>query len=161
MKKILITLSMVAGFGFASSSFAQSCAAPLPIGSAGSANAVKTGDTCTATNQLSSFGLVPSPQNDIIYSFVAQSANATIALSANAAAWGGTVYLMPSPCADATDIINGGNSAAPMAVTGLTNGATYYVIMSGDPGGAANACGPFTLTVTGTLPVSLQGFSVE
>lgn len=155
MKTALISLAAVTCFGLSAQAFAQTCASPLPVTS----NSTKSGDTCTAANSLIGYGAVPSPQREIIYSFVAQSANANITVLANT--FGGTIFLMPSPCASSTDIIAAGNAGSPMPVTGLTNGQTYYVIMTADPGGPAASCGAFTFNVVGTLPVSLQGFSVE
>ena len=159
MKTALIALAAVTCFGLSAQAFAQTCASPLPITSGGTPNGTRSGDLCTATNTLPGYGGIPSAQNEVIYSFVAQSANATISLAANT--YGATVVLMPSPCSSSTDIIAAGNAATPMAVNTLTNGATYYVIVTADPSGPPNACGPYTATVAGTLPVSLQGFSVE
>ncbi len=96
-----------------------------------------------------------------MYSFVAQGANATVTIDHVGAAFGATVVLMPSPCASATDIIGAGDFANPMVVDGLTDGATYYIIATADPGGPVDACGTFGINVTGTLPVELQSFSVD
>ena len=159
MKTALIALAAVTCFGLSAQAFAQTCATPLPITSGGTPNGTRSGDLCTATNTLPGYGGIPSPQREVIYSFVAQSANATITVAANT--FGGTVVLMPSPCSSSTDIIAAGNAGDPMVVAGLTSGQTYYVIFTADPSGPATACGPYTLTVNGTLPVSLQGFSVE
>lgn len=159
MKTALIALAAVTCLGLSAQAFAQTCASPLPITSGGTPNGTRSGNLCTATNTLPGYGGVPSPQAEVVYSFVAQSANATITVAMNS--FGGTVVLMPSPCSSSTDITAAGNAGNPMVVSGLTNGATYYVIMTADPGGPPAACGPYTLTVAGTLPVSLQGFSVE
>lgn len=155
MKKLAFGLTMLA-FGV-SNAFAQTCASPLQIFSDSSV----TGDTCTASNSLPGYGGISSPQNEIVYSFVAQGASASIGLAETGAAFGGTVVLMPSPCSSSTDIIAAGDFSTPMAVSGLTDGSTYFVIVTADPGGPAGACGAFTATVTGTLPVELQSFSVD
>ena len=68
---------------------------------------------------------------------------------------------MPSPCNAATDPIALGQAGTPMAVNGLTDGQTYFVIATADPGGPNNACGAYTVDVHGTLPVQLQKFSVQ
>ena len=36
----------------------------------------------------------------------------------------------------------------------------YFIIVTAAPDGAQGACGPFTLTVDGSFPVTLQAFSV-
>jgi hypothetical protein len=165
MKNALITIAGAVALGLSVQVAAQTCASPLPITSQGGPHAVVSGDLCTASNSLPGYGGTPSPQNEIVYSFVAQGANATIALAQGAeGTWGGQsagVFLMPSPCSSSTDPIQLGFPGAPMQVSGLTDGATYYVIVTADPGAPAATCGTFTATVTGTLPVSLQNFSVE
>lgn len=154
MKRVLLASAMLA---FGANAFAQTCAAPLPINS----NSAVSGDTCAATNDLPGYGVVGSPQTEIIYSFVADSANATISVAHTGTAFGATIFLMPSPCSLATDPIAFGDFTTPMEVNGLTDGQTYYVIVTADPGGPADACGAFTLDVNGTLPVELQSFDVE
>ena len=162
MKNALLSLTAIAALGVSAVSFAQTCASPLPISSGGTPNGTVNGNLCTATNSLPTYGGISSQQNEIVYSFVAQSAAATISIAeTGGGTFTGVVYLMPSPCSLSTDPIAFGFNGAPMVVGGLTNGATYYVIATADPGGAPAACGTFTATVTGTLPVSLQGFSVE
>jgi hypothetical protein len=103
-------------------------------------------------------GGTPSPQNDVVYSFVAEGANATITMGG---AGTGAVFLLPSPCGVGTDPIALGAPGVPMAVNGLTDGQTYYVVATSDPGSPGATCGPYTLDVTGTLPVELQSFTVE
>lgn len=160
MKTALIALAAVTCFGLSAQAFAQTCATPLPITSGGTPTGTRSGDLCTATNSLPTYGGISSPQKEVVYSFVAQSANATISYVANG--YTGVMYLMPSPCSLSTDPIALGTSVGtPLPVAGLTNGATYYVIVTANPGGPADACGTYTATVAGTLPVSLQGFSVD
>jgi hypothetical protein len=154
MNKIALGVSLLA-FS-AGSAFAQTCASPLPI-----AGGVFNGDTCTAANTLPSYGGTVSPQREVIYSFVAQGANGTIDITG--AIPGGAVFLMPSPCSSSTDPIDFGFQGVPLTLSdsGTVNGQTYYVIVTTDPGGPNDACGAYTLTVTPTLPVELQNFSVD
>jgi hypothetical protein len=154
MNKIALGVSLLALS--AGSVFAQTCATPLPIAAGNVA-----GDTCTAPNSLPSYGGTVSPQNEIVYSFVAQGANGTIDITG--AIPGGAVFLMPSPCSSSTDPIDFGFTGVPLTLAdaGLTNGQTYYVIVTTDPGGPNTACGAFNLAVTPTLPVELQNFSVD
>jgi hypothetical protein len=121
------------------------------------------GDTCMATNSLASYGGTPSPQNEIIYSFVAQNANSMLYIAPTGGFAGTTVgvFLMPSPCSSSTDPIAVGAPGFPMSVASLTNGNTYYVIVTADPAGTALGCGQYSLTVQGPLPVELSRFSVD
>jgi hypothetical protein len=154
-------LSLLTGaliMGFAGSALAQTCDTALPILSDSSV----AGDTCASTNSLPSYGGTVSPQNEIVYSFTAQDANAALTINLNGLP-GGAVYLMPAPCASSTDPTNFGFDGTPMTIApdSLTDGQEYFVIVTADPGGPADACGAFSVDVAGQLPVELQNFSVE
>lgn len=162
MKKSLLAIGVVALSVMSAASYAQTCASPLPITSQGGPHDIVTADTCTATNELPTYGGTTSAQNEVIYSFVAQSANATIAIAQNSgfASSSAAIYLLPA-CTASTDPIAFGFPGTAMTVSGLTNGSTYYVVATADPGSAAGSCGNFTATVTGTLPVTLKKYSVD
>lgn len=153
MKRVLFA-SIALAFG--ANAMANTCANPLPI-----AGGVFNGDTCTAPNSLPAYGNTTSPQREVVYSFVAQDANGSIAISG--AIPDGAVFLMPSPCSSSTDPIAFGFAGTPMSVAGLglVNGQTYYVIVTTDPGGPNDACGAYTLNVTPQLPVELQSFTID
>jgi hypothetical protein len=163
MKKLsLILLGALAVSGQVA---AQTCASPLPIFSNPPVSTAYTGDTCTATNTLPGYGGVGSTQNEIVYSFVAQNANAQISIAATGGFSGTTagVFLLPSCNSATADPIAFGTPSGAMTVSGLTNGQTYYVAVTADPGGAPAGCGQYSVTVNngGILPVALQKFSVE
>lgn len=159
MKRALFA-SIALAFGANAMAQPGTCADPLPITS----NSVVSGDLCTASNTLPVYGGVPSPQREIIYSFVANGADATLELTHTGAPFGGTMFVMPSPCSLSTDPISLGDFGTPMPVgpgQGINDGETYYIIVTADPGGDPDACGPFQVTVNGTLPVELESFTVE
>ena len=118
-----------------------------------------------AENALPTFpGDIASPQPDIVHSFVAEGANATITLNtAGSPLIPGLLIL--DACSDTANIMQSDSGAAgdelSVAATGLTDGETYYVVVTTAPGAAADNCGAFTGTITGQLPVELQNFSVE
>lgn len=156
--KVRLT-ACVLGLSLVSSiAFAQTCASPLPIQSDSSQN----GDTCAAGNVIPSFGALPSPHNDIVYSFVAQGANATITMPASDFNYG-AFFL------DACD--TDGNAFPTQAITnppggsfpvsGLVDGQTYYIVVSGSPAEGNPVCGTFTINVAGPLPVELESFSID
>lgn len=166
MKNTLLSLGCVLALGISVQAAAQTCASPLPISDPTGPNSQVNGNLCTATNSLPGYGGTPSPQTEIVYSFTYNNnASGQIAVAQGSeGTWAGQsagVFLMPSPCSSSTDPIGLGFPGTPMQVSGLTNGQVYYVIFTADPGSAAGTCGTFTGTVTGTLPVQLQGFSVE
>ena len=161
MKISSFALAFVAVSAFTSSAvFAQSCAAPLPIYSDGTTDPV---DTCTANNEIPGFGGLGGGQhNDVVYSFVAQDANATISATSD---FESAVYLL-----DTCDAANG-NVLPMQAITNppggsfnvgtLTNGQTYYIVVTGSPVQNNPVCGTISVTVQNTLPVELQSFSVD
>lgn len=53
-----------------------------------------------------------------------------------------------------------GSASSPIKHANLTDGNSYYVIVTGADFDPANACGPFQLKADGSLPVTLQDFTV-
>lgn len=164
MRKLLLVTLALSGAVMSANVLAQTCAQPLAIHSHESGLA---GDTCGATNAFPSYpGGIPSPQNDVVYSFVAQDANATIAVQGSGTLTApGWVVLAPCDAVNGNIVASGSNAGgtASGTVSGLTNGTTYYVAVTTDPGAGQpnDNCGTFTVDVTGILPVELQSFSVQ
>lgn len=156
--KILVLASLVAAFGMSANVSAQTCASPLPIYS----NSSVSGDTCDAENTLPGYGGIASPQREVIYSFTANSADATMTINLNGLPEG-AVFLMPSPCASSTDPTDFGFGGTPMVIQpgDLVDGQEYFIIVTADPGGPADACGAYEIVVEGTLPVNLQNVTVD
>jgi hypothetical protein len=79
------------------------------------------------------------------------------------------IALFSNSCADNSTCINGTDYEAPAAppastatsaaVTGNPAG-TYFLVVT-DSTGVGAQCGAYNLTLTGTVPVKLQGFSVQ
>jgi len=71
-------------------------------------------------------------------------------------------YFVPqaSGCATNAGCTTTGDGASPVTHAALGNGA-FYMIITGADFDAAGNCGTFTATANGTLPVSLQSFSVD
>jgi hypothetical protein len=167
MKKILLGATVAASLAFAGASFAQTCtpSAP-PITGANSGQTLAAYDTCTATDQLavSCSGLNPiGPATDAIWSVTvgpgAHSGSFTIATSNGA--YDLYAGLMSgscsgaSPCPLEADSAGPGGSETLGPIDSLANG-TYFLLVTTFGAG----CGPVTITVP-TVPVTLQGFSVE
>jgi len=159
LQKPLLALGLVCGLGVAGQVLAQDCAAPLPIHSN---DQNLPGDTCAAGNPLPTYGGTGSPQNEIVYSFTAQGADADVSITATGGYAGTTaaLFLLPA-CTAASDPIAFGAAGVPMHVGSLTDGSVYFITATADPGGPNAGCGQYTVSVAGTLPVSLQNFSVE
>lgn len=156
--KLSVALAAIVLPGVAFSQPGTTCAQAITIQSNSSVN----GDSCTSGNPIGALGPLPSPHNDVIYSFVAQSANATITVPAASYDYG---VFLTSGCAGTTpapsQATTGPSPGGSFPVSGLTNGQTYYIIVSGNPSVDTPACGTYSLTVTGILPVELQSFSVD
>ena len=160
MKKLsaLIALSLLA----TSSAYAQDCASAVTIDS----NSTYTADTTGTTNWMTTFGPLVSPSNDTLYKFVA-GAQPLGTITPTASNYTFAMYLLPS-CSDT------GSEASPIRSTGtiglamdlsqgtvpINAGTTYYLAVTGAASGGAGANGTVTFNTT-TLPVTLQGFSVE
>lgn len=167
MKKIALAVAALAIFGSASVS-AQTCTANAAFPSVPDAGGpvVVNGDSCTgATNQLNASCSDANPigaANDYVYSFnlgTGASGNASLAPTG----WDAYLAIMAASCASTatcpTESENGGNGVTEQVnFTGIAAGS-YFLLVSSFA--AAGNCGPFALTITPTLPVSLQKFSVE
>jgi hypothetical protein len=161
MKKLFFVL--VGALVAADQVGAQTCASPLPLFPQGPLPpSTYTGDTCTATNTLPSYGGTGSTQNEIMYSFVAANSNgqATIATTGGFAGTTAMVFLLPSCDSATAEPMAFGTVGGTMSVAGLTLGRTYYLAVTADPGGAPAGCGQYAMQIFG-LPVSLQSFSVD
>jgi hypothetical protein len=168
MKKLSAALLVVSMLG-TSSAYAQTCAGATEIFSNQTVNA----DTSGATNWMSSFGPVVSPSNDVVYKFTAHMGQGPLGLiTPTASSYQFALYLIPS-CNEVPGGQTSVSEPAPIGNTAtvgtginvgniaqVTDGNTYFLAVTGTAAGGAGANGTVTFT-TGTLPVTLQGFSVE
>lgn len=163
MKRVLFA-SIALAFG--ANAMAQTCASPVPFMTP-QAGATASGDTCTAANNIGTLcGLIPSPSNDIIYSFTINTPYTATAvnLTNNTPAWDAGMILLAGACGPnqacvAEADLGGAGAAETINVAGLSNGVHYLIVTSGT--GAPATCGSFTITANGTWPVELQSFSVD
>ncbi|HJU38108.1 MAG TPA: hypothetical protein VJ724_00950 [Tahibacter sp.] len=164
MRKSLFVSALAAAllvFGGVAS--AQTCASPIPLPS----SLTVTGDTCTATNSLSSYGSITSEQNEIVYSFIAGPdilPYSTILLAVMGGFAGSSLnaFLLPT-CNASTDPTDVGTPGVPMTLqdAGLVQGQTYFIVVTADPTSLAASCGQFSMSAPGYLPVGLQEFSID
>ena len=146
MKRLMLCLAGLVLATSALESTAQTCASPLPLVAV--PNWPYFGDTCSASNSLPFFGAIDSPQNDIVYTYIASGSETfTIATSGGFISTDPVVLLLPQ-CAASADPIHFGMPGMPMATAGYTvPGQRYYVVVTADPGGPANGCGQYMMTV--------------
>ena len=168
MKTVLTTLVAVGCFCVAGAALAgpggSTCATAEQIFPSSN----YSGDTSTGSNPLNTFGPVSSPANDAIYYFVANNVATSETIDANFS-YDGFIALTAGcndGTGDAAPYIGGnggtGNISLSLSTPGaLSNGTTYYVIISGNPTGGSGNNGAFSFTTPSPLPVKLQKFSVK
>lgn len=167
MKNVsLIALAVSLCFGFTTAN-AQTCTATAgnsPLTGANSGQVLSI-NTCTATDQLAVAcnGLSPIGNSpDAVWQLTigpgASSGNITV--TPNGAAWDPYLIVMAGACSGgSTCVVDADNAGAGAAETGAVPGAGNYWLMITDESGLTS-CGTAAVTL-GTLPVALQGFSVE
>lgn len=157
-----LALVLVAALGVPSVVFAQTCTPTTAPTTPLTSNQVISGaTTCGGTVGLNLGGTVyPHPSK--IYEFVAQNAAASITITPASA---DIEMSLVSGCTSAPLAIGFVGGPLVIAPATLTNGQKYFIVVTKDPSippqPAPGVCGTFGFAVAGTLPVSLQGFSVE
>lgn len=160
MLKSIIAFVVATSLYFSSmASHAQDCTSPIVIHN----ETGITGDTCTAGNPLPTYGGTGSPQNEVVYSFVYQGSYAVFSIAPTGGYEGSTpmIFLLPA-CTPSTDPIGFGAPGVNLSATDqdLTQGVTYFLVATADPGGPNDACGQYSLFYF-TTPVTLQSFSID
>lgn len=158
MKKLCVfaLLSAVSASAFAQDG--SSCTSPIPILS----NSIYNSDTTSSPNSIGALGGLPSPGNDLIYSFTANGASGNVLVTGASYDFG--IFLVPSCTGGSTgsplQAATGPGATGSFPVDGLTDGQTYFIVVSGDPSVNAPLNGTLTFG-TPTLPVNLQSFSID
>lgn len=134
-------------------------------------------DTCRiATNVITNYGGVcntalpfPYPGPEVVYRLDLGTGN-TVDFSADLTGSTGdlAIFVVGSACGNGTncvansqDAVGPGAGPEVIAAAAYTPG-TYFVYMDSYYAvGTAGACGTYTLTITGTLPVELMEFTAE
>jgi len=155
-----------------SDAFAAACVANAIFTAPGPA----AGNTCSGTDQLTDVcgdGTPIGGAKEFIYSVSLGATNsAAFTVNSPGVAGAGTgfnpyVAFMSGAACNSLDTCatnnaeNSGNAQTNVTVGPTANApaGTYFLVIT-DAGAAAN-CGPFTVALAGTLPVTLQKFSVE
>jgi hypothetical protein len=127
-----------------------------PAGASTCGNNPTFGDICSGgTESFNGAG-------EDIYS-VAIGASENFTISVTSGAFFPNIFLIGTSCNDtvncSVNATNGTGTISSGAVTTAPVGTNFLVVA--DTGVDTPGCGAYTLTVTGTLPVELQKFSVE
>lgn len=154
-----------------------SCATPVTIGSLPFSQA---GNTCGSANNITNYGGpcaaalgFPYPGPEDVWAITVGTGNAITVSADLTGSSGDLVLYLLSTCGDGNsclfnsqDAIGPGAGPEDMnggaALTGLTAGNTYYIYVDSYYAvGAGGDCGTYTLNVGGTLPVSLESYSID
>lgn len=155
---------------------AQSCSSPITTWQptpTNPGNPPINGDTCDAATETGIVSLCGNNASAAGHAYVVQftpTATGTFSTITLSGVAGFTGYMGVVNTA-AVGACNGGgdtgacqtsgDTATPIQHALLTNGTSYYLIVSNSGSDAATACGAFTLTADGSLPVTLQNFTVS
>ena len=160
-----------------------SCATPSNITSLPFSQA---GNTCGGTNNVTNYGgpcnadlPFPYPGPEDVWAITVGTGNAITVSASLTGSTGDLALFFLSTCGNGTtclfnsqdaigagagpEVMNsdGGTPANPLPLTGLTAGNTYFVYVDSYYGSGGISCGSYTLIVGGTLPVSLEAYSID
>jgi hypothetical protein len=159
MNKLLcaLAISALAAPGLAFADGGTSCAAAQEIFS----NQAYSGDTSTSTSFIGTFSGVPSPGPDLAFKFTAHNPSGAIAVTVTGG-WnaGGVITATCAGTAGPPIQAATGTASFNVPLAGLTEGQTYFFIMTGNPADNSGPSGAFNFT-DGTSPVSLKDFSID
>lgn len=166
MKKYLALAAAVACFA-APQVFAQTCTAPAAFDSPASAPTA-SGDTCAASDEVSAYCVLQDSAGkpDVIYQITLPATDApsrtatSISITGAGTGYTPTIYLYSDACASANSCVASGQAGSPMDITSVGAG-TYFLAATASQVDASGACGTYTITANGTLPVELKNFTVN
>lgn len=168
MKKSLLCGAVIAAM-FSVSAGAQTCASPLTWTPDTNGAPTLTGDTCNG-GETGILSICEAASDGHGHAYVARITSAAAGTYTNVTVQnsGFTAYVAVVPTS-ATGACNGGgdtghcvtsgDTATPIQHANVPDG-DYFLIISNSGVDLPAACGAFTLTANGTLPVTLQDFSV-
>lgn len=159
-----------------------SCATPVNVTSLPFSQA---GDTCGGANNITNYGGTcgtdlpfPYPGPEDVWAITVGTGNAITVSADLAGSTGDLALFFLSTCADGNSClfhsqdaigagvgpenVNDDGAGTALPLTGLTAGSTYFVYVDSYYGvGTPGNCGTYTLNVGGTLPVSLETYSID
>lgn len=158
-----------AGALFSATATAQTCASPLawhPGAQDASFAATTCGGDTTAPGYCGGNFDAPGPAYVLRTTFAPGRTGTTLALGGGAAGFDPVLYFSAasSPCGSNAACGATTDTSTPIRIadnnSDVPNG-DWFIAITAASIDAAGACGPFTLTTNGNLPVSLQSFSID
>ena len=175
-KLAIVLILALAGTGAAFAQGTDTCpGTPIPS----TPFSDSSGDTCGNANDVTDYASVECnsvlyPGPDVVYQVNIGAGNNSLNFTLTPAAADLGIFMvsdctMGTTCLSFRDTI-GGAAASTISQPDLGGAdsfpeplpvGTYYIYIDSYYAGGALSCGPFTLDVTGTLPLELLEFSVE
>jgi len=161
---------LIAGcfLGVASSAVAATCSSTQGTAATGTVPGNSCGNNTNFSGSFALCGGVGFSSTGTDAWVVNLGASQDFTFSVTSSAFIPDIALVTTACADNSQCVNstdyiGGNAFPSTATSGQVTGnaaGTYWLFIT-DSGGTGAQCGAYNLTLTGTLPVKLQDFSVQ
>lgn len=151
---------------FSASAGAQTCASPATWQPDSTGQPALTGTTCGQETSIISVcqGAAGAPGQAyvVLLPQIPAAATFTSFTFTGGAGYTLSAYLVPqaSGCNADAACTTVGDGTTPVQHADIPPGG-YYLIITGADFDASGACGTFTVTIDGTVPVSLQAFTID
>lgn len=164
-RNIVLAVLVSAGV-YAGELYAQTCASPYPFRVPSNGDTV-TANLCAGTDSVALYcgGLDSAAKNDAIYT-VTLAAPGSQYRTFSSISVGGTgftpvIYMYSGACTSGDSCVASGDAQTPILNDPNIGAGTYFVAVSAAASDAAGACGQYSLSTNGYLPVQLQSFSID
>jgi hypothetical protein len=170
--KINLLCGAVLAVVFSASAGAQSCGTAVTTWHPDAAGTpTLSGNTCDAGGETGLLSLCEGASDAAGKAYVAQinsaAAGSYTTISLTNSGFTGYMAVVSTAAAGACNgagdtghCTTNGDAVSPVQHTNVPDGS-YYLIVSNSGVDTTASCGPFTLTANGTLPVTLQNFTVS
>lgn len=161
------TALAVALFGVAGIAAAQDCPGTRSLDYTSPNAPGASGNTCTDGADVIALycsGQDSVGKNEVVYKFKLAAAgpqgrSGTAISFGDSGSWTRGLYLFnDANCIVADSCVR--TSSSSINLVGVADG-NYYLSVTATPASAAGTCGPYNISANGSLPVSVQSFSVE
>lgn len=169
MKNTALSFAVLAAATFAGNAVAQSCTSAVSQTITAPTASAINGNSCQGSSTLANFCQNADPMNGAgvaVYALAVGAANTGVSVSVTSATFHPYLAVQKpdstNGCTSSDQCVSSTQNVGTSTIN-LPNGSaagTYYIVV-GDTDTDTPGCGAFGLTVSGTLPVKLQNFSVN
>jgi len=158
---VLVSASVCAG-----ELYAQTCASPIPFRVPPGGDTA-TANLCAGTDSVALYcgGLDSAAKNDAIYTVnlpAPGSENRTFtSIVITGSGFTPVIYMYAGACTSGDSCVASGDAQTPIVNDPNIGAGNYFIAVSAAASDAAGACGQYTLSADGNVPVQLQSFSID